>query len=155
MAAGPRLLFVRFPERNSPRLKPWLAHARRVLGEAEDDQRAASEGSIVWQLVSANNRELARGLDVYETFEEARTAVNVLVASSGSLTVEPASEAGHGLYGWYMKLEGRPVATCARWYLTERDRRSSISLAVRSLPVATVHLGARLTESLSERASLA
>lgn len=149
-------MFVRFPERNSPRLKPWLAHARRVLGEAESDRSEASiDGFIVWQLVSANNRELARGIEVYETFEEARAQVGILVTASGSLTVEYTSEAGHGLYGWYLKLDGRPVATCARWYLTERDRRSSISLATRSLPVAAVHAGARLTESLSERASLA
>jgi hypothetical protein len=149
-------MFVRFPERNSPRLKPWLTHARRVLGEEESDRWGASnDGFIVWQLVSANNRELARGVDVHETFEEARATVGTLVTRSASITVEHASEAGHGVYGWYMKLDGRPVATCARWYLTERDRRSSISLAVRSLPVATVHAGARLTESLSERASLA
>jgi hypothetical protein len=136
-------------------LKPWLAHARRVLGEAESLRRESStQGFIVWQLVSANNRQLARGIDVHETFEDARATVTALSSASESLSVEYASEAGHGLYGWYLKLDERPVATCARWYLTERDRRNSIDLALRSIGVATVHVGARLTEPSRERESL-
>jgi len=126
-----------------------------VVGETGSVADAVSTtGFVVWQLVSANNRELARSVEVYETFEDARVTVVGLIAESESLTVKHASEAGAGLYGWYLELDHRPVATCARWYLTERDRRSSISLATRSLPIATVHAGARLTESLAGRASV-
>jgi len=149
MAAGPRLVFVRFPIRDSPRLKPWVAHIRRVLGEIESELHPSmTDGFIVWQLVSANNRQLARGVDVYETFEEARSTVIALASSSARVTTELVSEAGRGLYGWYFRLDGRPVATCARWYLTDRDRRNSIMLALRSMPVATLNTGARLTEPM-------
>lgn len=136
-------MFVRFPTRDSPKLKPWVAHIRRVLGS---DAATAADGSIVWQLVSANNRQLARGTDVYETFEDAYAKVSDLVSRSATLSIGLVSEGGHGLYGWYLSRDGRPVATCARWYLTERDRRNSIALAVRSLAAATLGSGTRLTD---------
>lgn len=102
---------------------------------------------IVWQLVSANNRQLARGIDIYESFDEARSTVSDLMEGSASLCVELVSEPGHGVYGWYLSLDGRPVVTCARWYLTDRDRRNSITLAMRSLAVATLSAGTRLSGS--------
>ena len=49
-----------------------------------------------------------------------------------------------GLYGWYASVDGSVALTCARWYATERDRRSSIDLAVISLPVAVQRPVARL-----------
>ena len=145
MSAGPRVVFVRFLTSDSPKLKPWVAHARRVVGEESADE-AASEGIVVWQLVSANNRQLARGVEVHETFEAARASVSTVVAAGAELTVDLVSEAGRGVYGWYASLGGKPVATCARWYVTDRDRRHSIDLAMRSISVATVHTGARLTD---------
>lgn len=147
MAAGPRLVFVRFPTRDSPKLKPWVAHIRRVLANVDGLETApTADGSIVWQLVSANNRQLARGTDVYDTFEDAYAMVTDLVAQSASLAIGLVSEGGHGLYGWYLSRGGRPVATCARWYLTDRDRRNSITLAVRSLATAKLASGTRLTD---------
>lgn len=158
MAAGPRLVFVRFPTRDSPKLKPWVAHLRRVLVNVEGSPSATStEGSIVWQLVSANNRQLARGTDVYDSFEDAYAQVSALVGDAPSLVVGLVSEGGHGLYGWYLSRDGAPVATCARWYLTDRDRRNSIALAMRSLAVATLGSGTRLTDPTllaDERATL-
>ncbi|WP_309710920.1 hypothetical protein [Pseudolysinimonas sp.] len=121
--------------------------ARVLAGIDGGSSTVTSEGSIVWQLVSANNRQLARGIDVYESFEEAHSTASDLVEASASLTVSLVSEAGRGAYGWYLSSEGRPVITCARWYLTERDRRNSITLAIRSLAVATLSPGTRLSDS--------
>lgn len=159
MVAGPRLVFVRFATPDSPKLKPWVAHNRRVLAGVDPTRTGATstEGSIVWQLVSANNRQLARGIDVYATFEQAYAQVSELVGTAPSLVVDLVSEAGKGLYGWYLSAEGRPIATCARWYLTDRDRRNSISLALRSLAIATLGSGTRLTDPslmADERGSL-
>jgi hypothetical protein len=138
------VVFVRFLTSDSPKLRPWVAHARKVVGEDGRDEN--SSGSVVWQLVSANNRQLARGVEVYNTFEDARSSVGDVIASGAELTVDLVSEAGRGVYGWYASLAGKPVATCARWYVTDRDRRHSIELALRSITVATVHTGARLTD---------
>ncbi len=150
MSVGPRVVFVRFTSSASPKLVPWVSHAGRVVGNGSVSQNlngpAESQERLIWQLVSANNRQLARGTDIYTSFDAARTHVDRVASSSEELLVELVSEAGRGVYGWYASLEGVPVMTCARWYLTDRDRRHSINLATRCLPVAMLHDGARLSD---------
>jgi hypothetical protein len=147
MSAGPRFVFVRFPSRDTPKLRPWEAHVHRVLGDvAEVRSTSSNDGVVVWQLVSANNRELVRGTELHDTFDEARTVVEALVSSGPSLRIELRSEANRGVYGWYLAAADRPVAACARWYGTQRDRRNSIDLALRSIAVASLNEGSRLTD---------
>ncbi len=147
MSAGPRFVFVRFLTRDTPKLRPWEAHVRRVLGDvAQVRSSPQDDGVVVWQLVSANNRELARGTEMHDSFDGARSAVSTIVAARASIEIRLTSEPGRGVYGWYLSVDDQPVATCARWYLTERDRRNSIELAVRSIGVATLNSGARLTD---------
>ena len=147
MSVGPRVVFVRFISGDSPKLSPWLAHVARVLGSAFRPQPSRSdEGLLVWQLVSGNNRQLARSVAVYSTFEQATADAARLVERGTELIVELVSEAGRGVYGWYASLDGEPVMTCARWYVTDRDRRHSIELALKSVSVAVLHTGARLTD---------
>jgi len=148
MSAGPQIVFVRFLTSHSPKLEPWVAHTGRVVGVASrsKNSRDSTEGIVVWQLVSANNRQLARSIEVHDTFEDARASVTEVVAAGKELTVEMVSESGRGVYGWYASLKGKPVATCARWYVTDRDRRHSIELAMRSISLATLHPGARLAD---------
>lgn len=147
MSAGPRIVFVRFETADSPKLAPWVAHSTRVIGARSDAVATKpATGAVVWQLVSANNRQLGRGALVVDTFEGARADASRIVADSGRLSVEPVSEAGRGVYGWYASLDGLPVITCARWYGTDRDRRHSIDLALRALSTADLHSGARLTD---------
>lgn len=158
MSAGPRIVFVRFLTSDSPKIVPWVAHAERVVGTPTSAEVAPAEGGrVVWQLVSANNRELARGVGVHPTFESARVHAAMVMELASTLVVEPVSEAGRGVYGWYASVSDRPVVTCARWYTSARDRQHSIDLAVRSIPVATLHEGARLTDPAlmaGERAQL-
>lgn len=148
MPLGPRVVFVRFVSGDSPKLSPWLAHVARVLGSSARANKALlkNDGVLVWQLVSANNRQLARSVAVYSSFESATASARAVVHSAGQLEVELVSEAGRGMYGWYATIAGNPVMTCARWYMTDRDRRNSIELALRSAGVATLHTGARLTD---------
>ncbi len=148
MTVGPRIVFVRFLTRMSPKLVPWVAHSTRVIGEPADVAQDADsgEGLVVWQLVSANNRQLARGAEVHNTFEAAHDHAAAVVDAAARLDVSLVSEARRGVYGWFMSLDGSPSAICARWYGTDRDRRHAIELAVRSIPVASLHTGARLTD---------
>ncbi len=147
MAVGPRIVFVRFISGDSPKLSPWVAHVERVLGPAAREQPARSnQGMVVWQLVSGNNRQLARSVTVHKTFEDAAASASRLVELGSKLVVELVSEAGRGVYGWYASIDGAPVITCARWYVTDRDRRHSIELALKSVAVAVLHTGARLTD---------
>jgi len=150
MPLGPRVVFVRFLNDESPKLTPWVAHATRVIGDrpvaSASPASSTGEGRVVWQLVSANNRQLARGVGVHESFEHARTHASRVVDSGAELSIEFVSEAGRGVYGWYASLDGIPVMTCARWYLTDRDRRHSADLASRCISVAVLLAGARLTD---------
>lgn len=155
MSVGPRIVFVRFLYSGSPKLRPWVAHVERVTGGQErprpvipETVRATSpelDGAVVWQLVSANNRQLARGTQTHETFERAVESAQAVVNAGESLRISLVSESGRGVYGWYGSIDGVAVLTCARWYVTERDRRYSIDLATRSLPIATLHSGSRLS----------
>ncbi len=147
MSVGPRIVFVRFIDGDSPKLSPWIAHVARVLGPVFRRQVSAGhEGLLVWQLVSGNNRQLARSVAIYDSFESATASARAVVESGLILSVESVSEAGRGVYGWYACLNGDPVMTCARWYVNDRDRRHSIELALKSVTIATLHEGARLTD---------
>ena len=147
MSVGPRIVFVRFDASDSPKLSPWLGHLQCVVSpytpvSAPDPE---SGSVLVWQLVSANNRQLARCADVRDTFEVATADAREVVDSCRDLAIELVSEASRGVYGWYAAIAGRPVMTCARWYLSERDRRHSIDIAMSAVEVATLQPGARLT----------
>ena len=145
MAVGPRIVFVRFQSADSPKLTPWIAHVSRVVGRtARATVPVAGDSRIVWQLVSANNRELARSVDVYGTFESATAGAQQVVDSSADSVIEQVSESGRGVYGWFTTVDGVPVMTCARWYVTDRDRRHSIEIARKAIVSATLHTGARL-----------
>jgi hypothetical protein len=145
MAVGPRIVFVRFQNADSPKLTPWISHVSRVVGRtARAVVPVVGDSRVVWQLVSANNRELARSVDVYGTFEAATAGAQHVVDSSSTSVIEQVSEAGRGVYGWFVTVDGVPVMTCARWYVTDRDRRHSIEIARRAVVSATLHTGARL-----------
>ena len=147
MSVGPRIVFVRFIDGDSPKLTPWVAHVARVLGPIFRRQPSAQDGGLlVWQLVSGNNRQLARSVAIHDSFEAASASARAIVESGMSLSVESVSEAGRGVYGWYASLNGDPVMTCARWYVNDRDRRNSIELALKSVAAATLHSGSRLTD---------
>jgi hypothetical protein len=145
MAVGPRIVFVRFQSAESPKLTPWLAHVSRVVGlTARATVPVVGDSRVVWQLVSANNRELARSVDVYGTFEAATVGAQHVVDSNANSVIEQVSESGRGVYGWFATVDGVPVMTCARWYVTDRDRRHSIEIARKAVVAATLHTGARL-----------
>lgn len=145
MSAVPRIVFVRFISADSPKLTPWIGHARRVINPEFPETEPAT-GTVVWQLVSANNRQLARGALVLDTFEDAHADAARAVEQHADLTIDFISEGRRGVYGWFGSLDGRPVITCSRWYVTDRDRRHSIELARRSLANAVLHTGARLND---------
>jgi hypothetical protein len=146
MSVGPRVVFVRFLTSESPKLNPWVSHRTRVLDAAAAPSPALNGDVVVWQLVSANNRQLARGASLHGSFESAHESALAAVSAGDGLAVTLVSEAGRGVYGWYASLDGEPAMTCSRWYLTDRDRRYSIDIAMRSVASAILHSGARLTD---------
>ena len=145
MTVGPRIVFTRFASSTSPKLRPWREHVRRVTGAAPeligfDDETSSI---IVWNLVSANNRELGRGAHLYQRFDDAVLGAQRVIAESGELTVMSVSGDRDGVYGWSATHAGSPELVCSRWYQTDRDRQHSISIALAALRVASLREGAR------------
>jgi hypothetical protein len=150
MSVGPRILFTRFVNGDSPKLQPWIAHVRRVVpGAALSTSQNTVSGDdpvVVWQLISGNNRQLARSARVHSSFQRATEEARWAIESIADLKVSEVSDLHRGSYGWFAELAGEPILTCSRWYSTERDRLHSIRLALGSLPIAEVLTGARLMD---------
>lgn len=162
MSVGPRILFTRFQSADSPKLQPWIGHLGRVLrangtatsAEPEDQIGLSAsvqaedeiDGAVVWQLVSANNRQLARGSRIHGNFAAAEVHAKAAVATASLLGISFVSEQGRGDYGWIAATAAGPVMVSSRWYFTERDCRHSIEIALHSLARAEVHHGARLSD---------
>jgi hypothetical protein len=158
MSNGHRIVFMRFADLTSEKLVPWREHCRRVVGEAPEILASTAvrvdSSVITWHLVSLNNRMLARSAFVYSALEDATSGATELIAKTGSVEIKLVSDTLRGLYGWYAKVDGIPVATCARWYSTERDRRQSIDLALVGLGAASLRPGVRLVSSELTRGRL-
>jgi hypothetical protein len=150
MTVGSRIVFMRFATARSPKLQLWIDHFDLVVGyEAERPATRVAEsddGAFVWHLISANNRMLARGSSIHSALEEAIEDTARLQAVATEMQFKLVFDKNRGLYGWYASVDGIVALTCARWYLTERDRRSSIELAVISLSVAILRPGTRLVQ---------
>ncbi|CAN5353141.1 hypothetical protein BH09ACT5_BH09ACT5_18540 [soil metagenome] len=146
MSPGPRIVFTRFLTGDSPKLVPWVEHARQVTARtAEAGASLGPEASpIVWQLVSGNNRHLARSVAIHSSFEDAAASARGIIAARADLLVELVSQPTRGSYGWYAADGGAPVMLCARWYVTPRDRRHSLALALRCLDEAELDPGVRV-----------
>lgn len=149
MSIGPRVVFTRFVSRSSPKLDPWRDHAARVMGHGPidvpvDDDTADDDGSaIVWHLVSANNRMLARSAQIFHHADDAQKRAQSVVANATCLDVDFVGDESRGMHGWLARLDDSPVMTCARWYLSDRERRHSIELATASIAIALMRPGVR------------
>lgn len=147
MSVGPRIVFTRFASGTAPKLRPWQEHIRRVAGALPTvigtDSDTASV--IVWNLVSANNRDLGRGARIYQRFDEAVLDARAAIATTAELEITLVSGDRDGVYGWSFRHAGTTEMVCSRWYQTDRDRRHSIDVALTALQAASLREGARLT----------
>lgn len=148
MTVGSRIVFMRFARGRSPKLQLWIDHFDGVVGpdleRRAPRQTRSDDGVVVWHLISANNRMLARSTSIHATLDDAIEETARLQSAAQEMQFKLVFDKLRGLYGWYASVDGIVALTCARWYATERDRRSSIELAVISLSVAVLRPGARL-----------
>jgi len=133
---GPRIVFTRFTVSDAPKLDLWSRHSRRVIGTPLDDPSTHEHGGVVWHLTAGNHRMVARGAGVFSTSDEARRNAGAVVGSGAQLAPRMVKLDHSASYGWYALLHGEPAMTCARWYSTERDRRTSLRLAMTALGLA-------------------
>ena len=145
MSVGPRIVFTRFASSTSPKLRPWREHVRRVTGSLPEVIGFEPETApvIVWNLVSANNRELGRATNIFHRFDDAVLSAERLVANSAHLDLVSVSGDRDGFYGWAASFLGTTELVCSRWYQSDRDRQHSIAIAMAALAAATLREGAR------------
>lgn len=156
MTAGSRIVFMRFATSRSPKLALWIDHFDRVVGHGprvvNSLVTSQDECIVVWQLVSANNRMLARSANLFERFEDAQADAQNAAISTAEREFVLTSHQRRGEYGWYAAQGGEVEMIGARWYGTERDRRNAIELAESSLAVSHLASGARPIDPQSNRA---
>jgi hypothetical protein len=149
MSVGPRVLFTRFVNGDSPKLQPWLDHLRRVVPLTDRPPTLAvdlMDSAVVWQLISGNNRQLGRSARIHSSYKRAADDARSAIESVHALDLVEVSEQFRGTYGWYATAAGDPIITCSRWYSTERDRQNAFALAMLSLSAAEMLGGARLMD---------
>lgn len=147
MTVGSRIVFMRFATARSPKLQLWIDHFERVVGHGprviNSVLTSQDECIVVWHLVSANNRMLARSANLFERFEDAQADALATTTSIAPREIVLTSHQRRGEYGWYASKDGEVELICARWYGTERDRRNAIELAESSLLSSHLAAGAR------------
>lgn len=143
MAVQPRVIFTRFSSADGAEFRPWMDHLNRVLGRRAPAQTPVSDPTV-WQLVSANNRELARGVGLFEGFASARDAAKATVFSLPRAVSKAVVDERKGLYGWYLSVDDGPAVICSRWYLADRERTQAVNVALVALVAATFAEGSRL-----------
>ena len=149
---GPRIVFTRFASPQSAQLRPWREHTARVRGVLSGALEPVVEsGTIVWSLISANNRELARGGAVHDAYDDAVSHASSVVAASAELEPRLTAERTRGTYGWYLVRVEQVELVCARWYDTVRYRNQAMDAARAALPVAVLVDGARYAVPRSAR----
>lgn len=125
-------------------VRHWCAHeaamllaARASLPLAFDEPWTPGNPWIVWRLLSANNRELARGVGSYRTADDARMAASVVVARAAeavpTLVFDPERH-----HGWSASIEGVPVMIAPSWHQSRRTNRLNLDKALMTLRRADV-----------------
>ena len=150
MAVQPRVIFTRFSSVASVEFRPWIDHLNCVLGSHAPAVADVSDPTV-WQLVSANNRELARSVGMFAGFRSAQESAESSVTSLPVAEIRGVVDEKRGLHGWYLAVDGKPSVVCARWYLADRERTHAVNLAVSALAGALLAEGARLALDRSHR----
>ena len=150
MAVQPRVIFTRFSSADSSEFRPWMEHLARVLGSKNPSQVAVKDPTV-WQLVSANNRELARSVGLFSGFASARTSAEAVARALPRATVRSVVDERQGLHGWYLLLDGEPMVACSRWYFADRERTQAVNLALAALALANFAEGARLVAERAQK----
>lgn len=97
-----------------------------------------NQAFTVWRLISANNREIARGAGMYADYAEAAAHAQRVRDAAPLLTVTFIRRTGRGEYGWYASFGKCPVLLAAAWHRTARDRDRSAATALQALGGAKI-----------------
>jgi hypothetical protein len=88
-----------------------------------DDTKIDAGERYSWRLMGANNRELGRSAQHYESYAGARRAVGELQRHADRLVCTTLVDRGTGRWGWRIDLDGGTVAVSGRSYERDHDSR--------------------------------
>lgn len=104
--------------------------------------------SIVWLLMSPNNRGLGRSRDAFATYVECRADVARLRRDRSRVRPVVFPDDATGRFNWRVDLDGRTVAVSSRSYLRARECDYNLTRFLESVPVAEVADGARAARAV-------
>ena len=136
--AGPRaVLFEGSSSRTASTRARWDTHERGVLtllrGELVSATGEVAEPWIVWRLLSANNRELGRGVGAFPSSSAARAAVERVIGRADQLDSASAFALDRGQHAWALRLADDFVVIAPRWHRSRRANRENLTIAIESL----------------------
>ncbi len=99
--------------------------------------------SILWMLVSPNNRPLGRAARQYPAYATCRQAVLDLQAGHDRLVAFEATDDSTGQWTWRADLDGVCVAVSSRSYLRARECAYNLERFLEAVPQAEVVAGTR------------
>jgi len=120
-------------------LLAWTAardHVAAALGFAP---AAVPAGVVrVWRLLAANNREVARSAELFDSLAAALDAATQVQERWADL--EPATFHGPATasHGWAASIDGRLALTCSRWYETGPISMDACRASIASLRTAQI-----------------
>ena len=124
--AAVRLLFV-----VSGRSGIWSAP-----GLASDQRMINLDGWCAWRLVGANNREVARSAQTFQTFHECYQAARQVQHRIDLAATTVRHDDVLNLWAWRAEIDGIAVATSGRMYQRHRECQSNAAQFFELMPLA-------------------
>ncbi|WP_395244613.1 hypothetical protein ACGGZK_02095 [Agromyces sp. MMS24-K17] len=112
-----------------------VAVATAVAGAAAG---AVAGASGCWRLLATNNRELARGFLLYDSYDGASRHVRRLQHDASDLVVSLVTGPSSGTIAWFAAHQGVAVMTSGRWYPSTSTSAESAARAIAALPGARI-----------------
>ncbi len=111
--------------------------------QSTDDPDGVAEESIMWMLVSPNNRRLGRAERHFPTYELCRETVFRLRRRYDELKPVTATAERSGHWVWRVELDGAVVAKSTRAYLRQQECDYNLNRFMAAVPEAVVATSAR------------
>jgi hypothetical protein len=105
---------------------------------ADGDCGEPAAESVMWVLVSPNNRRLGRGGSPARSFERCRESVLSLRRRHGELRAVTTASEHDGQWSWRIDLDGAAVAAATRAFLRQQECDYNLRRFLAAVPQAQV-----------------
>jgi hypothetical protein len=103
-----------------------------------DESGDSGVESVLWMLVSPNNRRLGRAAQRIDEFEVCRERVMLLRQRHADLKSVTSTAEPHGHWAWRVELDGAVAAVSTRSYLRQRECDYNLRRFLEAVPEADV-----------------